>query len=420
MFSKLECPVTEYLCRWNIPGWDKLKHCFVDSVHFDRFQCSHVSAGVKQSFLVWFPDGSARQHQDQLTVRWTKLLNKALKTGSKVVLLGDMVTCGGETESGIAQLRLTNRNAIMMSGQCSMSGDQVCIFEYCCGGFKGWTRAMDILTRHERLNMQSLGGVDMDPTCVDMCTKYEHDRGHGTSLSDLEHFDDFGDPKWFVGDLNQMKTWENISIRSFDTACISAPCQSFTTTGNNQGWDHALGVILAKSITCAAIMETETIALENSAQMYRNSKYYDFLVNFLRYWGYVLVAVDVVQIEHLHPAIRNRCIAVAVRNPQSYDQPDFPRRPLKLGGFISKHLGGVMRDRLGLGTIPPMLMQQVTGIRGTFENMLDSKLDSTSKRMMSDFKDMMLTFSVAAQPTIQPGRTKDRDRAGRSRSPKDD
>ena len=64
--------------------------------------------------------------------------------------------------------------------------------------------------------------------------------------------------------------------------------------------------------------------------------------------------------------------------------------------------------------------KEVTGIRGTFETMLDTKLDSTSKKMMSDFKDMMLTFSMA-QPTVQPGgRTKDRDRAGRSRSPKDD
>ena len=259
-----------------------------------------------------------------------------------MVLLGDLVTCGSENDVGCVQLRLTARNAIMMSGQCSMSGDQARIFEFCCGGFKGWTRAMDILTKHEHLNLQSLGGVDNDPTCVDMCTKHEHDRGNGTSLSVLTSFDEFEDPKWFVGDLNLMRTWETISTRSFDLACISAPCQSFTTTGNNQGWEHALGVVLAKAITCAAIMETEMIALENSAQMYRNSVYYDFLVNFLRYWGYVLVAIDVVQIDHLHPATRNRCIAVAVRNPQTYDQPDFPRRPLKLGG----------RDRVGRSRSP--------------------------------------------------------------------
>ena len=319
MFSKVDHHVSEYLCRWNIPGWENLKHCFVDAVYSDRFVCSCVSSGVKQSFLIWFPDGSARKHPDQTTLRWIKILNRALKLGSKVVLLGEMLACGSVTDSGCAQLRLTTRNAIMMSGQCSMSGDQVRIFEYCCGGFKGWTGAMDILTKHEQLNLQSLGGVDTDPTCVDMCTKHEHDRGHGTSVSELTSFDELGDPKWFVGDLNLMQTWETISIRSFDLVCISAPCQSFTTTGNNQGWEHALGVVLAKAIACAA-----------------------------------------------------------------------------------------------------MLMQQVTGIRGTFENMLDSKLDSTSKRMMSDLKDMMLTLSVAAQPTIQPGRTKDRARAGRSRSPKDD
>ena len=359
MFSKVDHHVSEYLCRWNIPGWDNLKHCFVDEIFVDHFLCSWDASGVKKSYCIWFPDSSVRKQPDKLTSRWTKLLNRASKMGSKVVLLGDLETCGSVTETSCVHFRLTSRNAIMMSGQCSMSGDQVRIFEYCCGGFKGWTRAMDILTKHENLNLQSVGGVDSDSTCVDMCTKHEHDRGHGTPLSELMSFDEFEDPKWFLGDLNLMRTWETISIRLIDFACISAPCQSFTTTGNNQGWEHALGVVLAKSITCAAIMETETIVLENSAQMYRNSTYYDFLMNFLRYWGYVLVAIDVVQIEHLHPATRNRCIAVAVRNPQTYDQPDFPRRPLKLNGFIPKHIGGVMRDRLGFGDVPDQLMQHL-------------------------------------------------------------
>ena len=64
--------------------------------------------------------------------------------------------------------------------------------------------------------------------------------------------------------------------------------------------------------------------------------------------------------------------------------------------------------------------KEVTGLRGSFADTLQTKLDLTSKTMMSEFKDMMLTFSVAAQPAVQPGRTKDRERAGRSRSPKED
>ena len=197
----MDHPVSEYLCRWNIPGWNNLRQCFVDAVFSDHFICSWDSAGVKKSYHVWFPDGSAKKQPDKTTLRWIKLLKRALRLGSKVVLLGDLVTCGSENDVGCVQLQLTARNAIMMSGQCSMSGDQARIFEFCCGGFKGWTRAMDILTKHEHLNLQSLGGVDNDPTCVDMCTKHEHDRGNGTSLSVLTSFDEFEDPKWFVGDL---------------------------------------------------------------------------------------------------------------------------------------------------------------------------------------------------------------------------
>ena len=65
--------------------------------------------------------------------------------------------------------------------------------------------------------------------------------------------------------------------------------------------------------------------------------------------------------------------------------------------------------------------KEVTGIRGSFSTLLDTKLDATSKRMMADIKDMMVSMVVQpTQPNIQPGRTKDRDRVGRSRSPKDD
>ena len=65
--------------------------------------------------------------------------------------------------------------------------------------------------------------------------------------------------------------------------------------------------------------------------------------------------------------------------------------------------------------------KEVTGIRGSFSTLLDTKLDATSKRMMADIKDMMVSMVVQpTQPNIQPGRTKDRERVGRSRSPKDD
>ena len=67
--------------------------------------------------------------------------------------------------------------------------------------------------------------------------------------------------------------------------------------------------------------------------------------------------------------------------------------------------------------------KEVTGIRSSFSTLLDTKLEATSKRMMSDFKDMMVSMvAQAPQPNTQPGRTstKERDRAGRSRSPKAD
>ena len=58
-------------------------------------------------------------------------------------------------------------------------------------------------------NLQSLHGSDNDPTYGDRCTKQKHDRGNGTPLSDLMSFDEFEDPKWFVGELNLMRNLGN-------------------------------------------------------------------------------------------------------------------------------------------------------------------------------------------------------------------
>ena len=99
MFSKVDHHVSEYLCRWNIPGWNNLTLCFVDEISSDHFLCSWDSSGVKKSYCIWFyPDSSARKQPDKTTLRWIKLLNRALKLGSKVVLLGDLETCGSMTE----------------------------------------------------------------------------------------------------------------------------------------------------------------------------------------------------------------------------------------------------------------------------------------------------------------------------------
>ena len=122
MLSKVDNPIPEYFCRWNIPGWNNLRQCFVDAVFSDHFICSWDSAGVGKLFHVWFPDGSVKKQPDKTTLRWIKLLKRAIRLGSKVALLGDLVTCGSENDVGGVQLRLTARNALMMSGQCSMSG----------------------------------------------------------------------------------------------------------------------------------------------------------------------------------------------------------------------------------------------------------------------------------------------------------
>ena len=139
MSSKFAHPIAEYLCRWKILGWEHLNHCFMDAVYLDRFTCTRNSTDVPEAYTVWFPDGSIFKRKDQRSLRWTKLLNQALKNCSKIVLVGDLVRCGmdnnkadnplGDHEKPDSiqfrlsnhkqtntQFRLTKQNAIMISG----------------------------------------------------------------------------------------------------------------------------------------------------------------------------------------------------------------------------------------------------------------------------------------------------------------
>ena len=142
MFSKHEPPlVDEYLCRWKIPGSGNLQHFFVDAVFATYFVCSRSSGGVKENLTIWLPDESNLPRKHGRTIRWTKILDKAIKTGAKVAIVGDLIRCDtdnpysrGPKQTEMQHFRLTSKNAIMMSGQRGMSGDHMRIFEFCCGG----------------------------------------------------------------------------------------------------------------------------------------------------------------------------------------------------------------------------------------------------------------------------------------------
>ena len=375
MFSKHKPPeVHEYLNRWSIPTWDALTKFHVLSVEDLFFWVESEIDGIKRKSQIWFQDESYVDKRHLNTVRWKKILRKACMTSSLITIIGDLLQCEiscsavPPQDPTYQQFRLRNPNAILISGQRSMSGDNLKIFEFCCGGFKGWSRAADYLNENEQIPYQCVGGVDNDPTCIDMCIRHSNLTWKPCKRNTSTHLSPFGvEPKsalpngedvsdWFVGDVGKMTVWEDISLRSPDVACISAPCQSFTTTGNRQGWNHELGTVLANSISCAAVAGIPILAIENSSQLVQNNDFHGFLCLLLEYWGYQVVAEDVVSLEKMHPAVRNRAIIIAVCKDK-FANLDQEGKPLKLDHFIPPQLGGVMSDRLG--PLPEILMMNL-------------------------------------------------------------
>ena len=108
-----------------------------------------------------------------------KMNAKARQTSSKVTVVVELLQCEipfsqQEVENTMmTQYRLRHTNAILLSGQRCFSGENKQVFEFCCGGYKGWTRMVDHLHDQENVAMTSQGGADIDPTCIDMCIRHE-------------------------------------------------------------------------------------------------------------------------------------------------------------------------------------------------------------------------------------------------------
>ena len=74
-----------------------------------------------------------------------------------------------------------------------------------------------------------------------------------------------------------------------------------------------LGDCLSQFHCVAAASNMTTLVLENSGQLIQNDKHFQFLKSILEFWGYFIVACDVVRMEQMHPATRNRSILIAVK-----------------------------------------------------------------------------------------------------------
>ena len=220
MFSKHQPPeVHEYLNRWNIPSWDALTKFHVLSVDDLFFWVESESEGVKKKSQIWFQDEFYVDKKHVNTVRWKKIIRKACMTSSLITIIGDLLQCEISCsavpphDTPFQQFRLRNLNAILISGQRSMSGDNLRIFEFCCGGFKGWSRAAEYLKDNEQIPYQCVGGVDNDPTCIDMCIRHSNLTWRPCKRNMSKHLSPFEvDPKsafmtgddvseWLVGDV---------------------------------------------------------------------------------------------------------------------------------------------------------------------------------------------------------------------------
>ena len=133
--------------------------------------------GEKQTHRICFLDECRVDSKHCNTNRWKKILYKALQQSSKITIVGNLLqnepnwNIGDQRgkEQGMRDFKLRHTNAIMLAGQISMSGDNMRIFEFCCGGLEGWSRSAKYRHDNNEIDITSQEEWTLTPpvwTCV--------------------------------------------------------------------------------------------------------------------------------------------------------------------------------------------------------------------------------------------------------------
>lgn len=173
------------------------------------------------------------------------------------------------------------------------------MFELCCGGFGGWSRAASWMNRHlKEQRIEVVGATDKDPSAIEWW---------------VENNVDHSQVPCFVGDITTLQTWDNIISTSPNCACLSSPCQSFSSAGRQDGFFSENGAVLALGIFYAAIHGLDTLLLENVSALKYNQEHWSFFNALIEYCGYQVVYADLINIGSVHPINRSRLIALLIR-----------------------------------------------------------------------------------------------------------
>lgn len=216
---------------------------------------------------------------------------------------------------------MTEQSCIL-SQAAKLSRSQLNIFEWCSGGFGGWSRATKIL-QDDGWKVRTTGAADIDPTMMKMWNK---------NSSELHHEDEHP-PQCQQGDITNHEDWEFPIELGSDTLTLSTPCTSFSKGGSQRGWLVKDGQTLAVALLMAQQHGFQLLLVENVANLWLDYSFREQLVKILHFVGYQIISQRIITLTAGHPAERSRLLLVLRQKDLCNETEEFPS--LEIPDFLA-------------------------------------------------------------------------------------
>eukprot|EP00438_Fugacium_kawagutii_P013209 Skav218443 [mRNA] locus=scaffold905:59125:61836:+ [translate_table: standard] len=250
--------------------------------------CVKLSSGENRT-LHFDCSGITTVERTALLKQWRRILHRSYSRSAPVRFLGAELIAG-------PNFRLSE-SSILLEQAGIVDRKQLRFIELFSGGYGGWSRAVRWLG-DRNYPVCVAGGVDIQPQ---MCSMWNAN----DATPDAPHA-----PRALNFDLNELTCWDWIMELQPNALTISSSCKAFSSAGQQLGWSSKDSSTLAVTLRHAVMFGFRLIVLENVANLVQDEGLNHFFRCVLEWSGLEVAHEQVVPLELMQPAERNRILMV--------------------------------------------------------------------------------------------------------------
>lgn len=193
----------------------------------------------------------------------------------------------------------------------SSKTNELVIFDYCCGGFGGWTTAVEMLRIWHDIPIGKTIGVDFDHRALQNWS-ITHEASYVETLQiPWPSLQSIRGNIGIVADVNSRHWRQAVMSLRPNVWCISAPCVSWSGAGKLTGFHSADGIVLLIGIGLARMARPRLLLFEQ-VKHFEQHDHYPLFIRLITWAGYKLLYRKVHEAGDHGPMLRPRWLGFAV------------------------------------------------------------------------------------------------------------